>query len=155
MKRYINYFKYVMRHKYYVFKAGLELGVPIWQLILHDWDKFTPLQFVSYAKAFYNNEGTPKYKPHAAFWRGWNAHQKNNKHHWQHWCLYTDKGVLEALPIPNNHRREMLADWIGAGRAQGKPNTKEWYDKNATVINIHTETRKWIEDKLKELYDGK
>ncbi len=40
MKRHINYFKYVVRHKWFVFLAGIKLGVPIMSLIIHDWDKF-------------------------------------------------------------------------------------------------------------------
>ncbi|GMU26398.1 MAG: hypothetical protein AMXMBFR16_13030 [Candidatus Uhrbacteria bacterium] len=50
--------------------------------------------------------------------------------------------------MPDVYRREMLADWIGAGRALGKPKTWEWYEANKDNMLIHTETRAWIEAEL-------
>lgn len=40
MKAHWNYFKYVIRHKWFVFIAGLQTGAPLWRLIIHDWTKF-------------------------------------------------------------------------------------------------------------------
>lgn len=53
-----------------------------------------------------------------------------------------------ALPMPHRYRKEMLADWIGAGRALGKPNTWEWYNSNKRNIQLHPETREWVENQL-------
>lgn len=53
-----------------------------------------------------------------------------------------------ALPMPDCYRREMLADWRGAGLAQGTPNTAAWYEKNKDRMTLHTETRQWIEEQL-------
>ena len=50
--------------------------------------------------------------------------------------------------MPDKYRREMLADWMGAGRALGKPNTLEWYTANQGKITLHPETRQWIEEQL-------
>lgn len=41
MKRYWMYFKYVLKHKWLCFLVGRKLNVPLWCLLLHDWDKFT------------------------------------------------------------------------------------------------------------------
>jgi hypothetical protein len=54
-------------------------------------------------------------------------------------------------PMPDVYRREMLADWIGAGRAQGKSNTWEWYEANKDKIMLHPETCEWIEAQLSEM----
>jgi len=53
-----------------------------------------------------------------------------------------------ALPMPDRYRREMLADWRGAGRAYGNPDTKAWYLKNKGRIILHPETRRWLEDQI-------
>lgn len=54
----------------------------------------------------------------------------------------------KALPMPDRYRREMLADWRGAGRAYGNSDTAAWYLKNKNNIILHPETRQWIEDQL-------
>lgn len=54
-------------------------------------------------------------------------------------------------PMPDVYRREMLADWIGAGKAQGKTNTQKWYEANKNKIMLHPETREWIEEQLADL----
>ena len=54
----------------------------------------------------------------------------------------------EPLAMPDRCRREMLADWRGAGRALGKPDTQAWYLKNKECIQLHPETRAWIEAQL-------
>jgi len=54
-----------------------------------------------------------------------------------------------ALPIPDRYRREMLADWRGAGRAYGNPDTKAWYLEHRGNIILHPETRQWIDDQIK------
>jgi len=53
-----------------------------------------------------------------------------------------------ALDMPDAHRREMLADWMGAGRALGKPDTAKWYRSRADKIQLHPDTRVWIERQL-------
>jgi hypothetical protein len=96
----------------------------------------------------------------------WNDHQKRNKHHWQYYVFREDdpetkswaEWVLLAnintcfctLPMPDRYRREMLADWRGAGRAiTGKDNTSQWYtERRDGRILLHTETRQWIEQEL-------
>lgn len=52
------------------------------------------------------------------------------------------------FPMPDKYRREMLADWRGAGRALRKPDTKAWYKEHAEFIILHPETRTWIEANL-------
>lgn len=50
-----------------------------------------------------------------------------------------------ALDMPDVYRREMLADWMGAGRALGKPDTEAWYKARKDKIQLHPDTRAWIE----------
>lgn len=50
----------------------------------------------------------------------------------------------KVLPMPKNVMKEMLADWRGAGRAQGTPNTKAWYEANCKKMLMHPDTKTWI-----------
>jgi hypothetical protein len=62
--------------------------------------------------------------------------------------LPEDEGGTKVLPMPDRYRREMLADWRGAGLAQGTPDTLHWYSVNCHKMNLHPETRQWIEIQL-------
>jgi hypothetical protein len=74
-------------------------------------------------------------------------HQHHNDHHWQHWILTSDKGSQRALPMPEEVVREMVADWIGAGKAiSGKQaSVKDWYKSQKDNIVLHANTRKLVE----------
>jgi hypothetical protein len=159
MGRHWQYGKYLVRHKWFVFVAGSRLGIPF-LAALHDNSKFRPDEWVPYARFFYESDGTKRtrrdstgyYKPtdtgDAAFDLAWLLHQKRNRHHWQWWVLPEDEGGVKVLPMPDRYRREMLADWIGAGKAQGTPDTLRWYTANRHKMNLHPETRAWIEAQL-------
>ncbi|NLB78066.1 MAG: hypothetical protein GX796_04250 [Clostridiaceae bacterium] len=55
----------------------------------------------------------------------------------------------KILDMPLKVRKEMLADWIGAGRGiNGKDDTKSWYLKNKDNIILHSVTRAWVEEML-------
>ena len=145
MKRHIAYAKYVLLHKWYVLLEGFRLGVPLWRLIIHDWDKFLPGEWIPYANAFYTADGKRQYVPSLEFDLAWNAHEKRNKHHWQYYVLVRDTGVIVTLPIPYTHFLEMLTDWKSVGQAIGKPNTRLWWEENKRRVYIHSRTRYWIE----------
>lgn len=135
------------------------MGVPLLGIV-HDWTKFTPTEWFPYVKYFYQRPGTKRdetgyYKPHSTgapdFDFAFFMHQKRNKHHWQYWLQPVDADVVGFSiihPMPDKYRREMLADWRGAGKAQGTPNTEAWYRKNGHKIKLHPETREWIEKQL-------
>lgn len=151
MKRYLAYLKSVLRHKKFVYEECLKLGVPRIIAILHDWDKFRLGTFRSYANSFYDPVGANRYNPDGSFDAAWNSHQKINKHHWQYYVLIMDKGDIKPLPMPELYAREMLADWRGAGRAYGNPDTKGWYlERRDTVFAkyIHPDTLKWLDEQL-------
>ena len=147
MRRYLYYFWYVVKHKWYVLLEGLKLGVPIWQLVIHDWTKFTPAEFVPYARTFRTPEGKRQYIKSDAYYYAVNHHHKRNKHHWQYWVLAFE-GEYRALDIPMRYRKEMLADWRAAGRALGQPDTKKWYLENRYDMLLSRDTRAWVAGEL-------
>lgn len=123
----IRYFWYVVRHKVFVFYAGILIGAPPgvpvlrhllwwWQLAVHDLSKFRPSEWRPYVAFFYgpsrsatsmgNGEGesNPDTAPiRDAFNRAWLLHQHRNPHHWQHWLLRND----QPPPPPRVAPREL------------------------------------------------
>jgi hypothetical protein len=186
MRKHWLYLKYVVRHKWFVFVAGLRVGAPLWRLLIHDWSKFLPSEWRAYARFFY---GAPEgfcmtchaplarlrkaprglaycrntkcqahdelrasasyIKPlewHEAFDRAWLKHQHRNAHHWQHWVIREDQGGTKTLEIPEPYVREMVADWLGAGRAiTGKWEAAEWYLRNAEKMLLSYRAQMLVE----------
>ncbi len=204
--------KYLLRHKWYVLRAGLKLNVSLLRLLIHDWSKLTPIEWMAYTHYFFgkqpssHNMHVPGRKPepppievrsegdvsthtpvltaqkkaviipvgesmpaeetereNAAiaaeadrvaqqFDRAWLHHIHCNPHHWQHWVLSQDDGEVKCLEMPTHFAREMVADWIGAGVAQGKTGKTAvlvWYEKNKQSIKLHDRTRELVESLVK------
>jgi hypothetical protein len=166
LKAHLAYLSYVLRHKWFVFLECCRMGIP-WLGLIHDLSKFRPSEWSPYVNHFHGpnshhkdgshapqqiRDETGYYKPtdtgDAAFDFAWLLHQKRNRHHWQWWVLPEDNGGLVTLPMPSRYRREMIADWRGAGRAQGTPDTRAWYLKHKDDMALHPETRAWVESQI-------
>jgi hypothetical protein len=141
-----RYLVYIARHKWFVLLAGLRVSVPLWRLLVHDWSKFSPAEWLPYARYFYGYErGKQPPVAKSAFDRAWLHHQHLNPHHHQHWVLREDSGATKALPMPEHYVREMVADWMGAGRAiTGRWEVHSWYAKNAEKMVLHPGTRQRV-----------
>lgn len=153
MAKHLLYLKYVLRHKWFVFWACMELRVPLWQAIIHDWHKFLPDEWRPYVNHFYGDNLLPtalvKAQRKKAFDVAWLKHQNRAPHHWQYWLRFDDAGQEIVMDMPVRFRREMLADWRGAGLAiTGKANTLEWYTPRRDGIKLHPHTRAWIEKQI-------
>lgn len=149
VKKHLQYLRYLIHHKYFVFVAGLKTRAPLWRLVIHDWSKFMPCEWFPYANFFY---GKPTTNPEILSWKkdrfddAWLHHQHFNPHHWQHWILRNDNGDTRVLYMPQKITREMVADWMGAGRAiTGKWDTQSWYNKNKEKIQLHPSTKLLVE----------
>ncbi len=150
--KYIEYTSYVIRHKWFVFAACWGHGL-IWRGVVHDLSKMLPSEFTPYANFFYGKklarDETGYYKPtdtgDPAFDFAWLLHQKRNRHHWQWWVLPEDDGGTKVLEMDEADMIEMVCDWRGAGKAQGKPDTRAWYEKNQNKMQLHPRTRAKVE----------
>jgi hypothetical protein len=147
-----KYARYIWLHKKFVFIECCKLGIPLLGII-HDLSKFKPSEWLPYAHYFYDKVSGEN--EDQDFNLAWLHHQHNNLHHYQRWVLLMDDGGIEPQPMPDRYRREMLADWRGAGKAIKTVHpdwnvlpTDEWYLENADKIILHPETRKWVEDQL-------
>lgn len=61
------------------------------------------------------------------------------------------KSQMRVLKMSDVAMKEMIADWRGAGRAQGKSFTWEWYEANKEKMRLHPDTRVWVESELAKL----
>lgn len=148
IKPHRQYASYVIRHKWFVLLAGLKTKAPLWRLIIHDWSKLTPAEWGPYVRTFYDKEN----KRPGEFDAAWLHHQHRNPHHWQYWILRADQGYTQLIPMPEKLVREMVADWMGAGRAiTGKWGAADWYEANKSKIRLNTHTQELVEQLLAEV----
>jgi hypothetical protein len=152
MSKHFKYLSYVLRHKWFVFVECAKVGL-FWRGIVHDLSKFLPSEWFAYAEWFYGGYGC-RFNG-GMFWQhiehdkckerfdlAWLLHLHRNPHHWQFW-------VCNSLPMPEKYAKEMIADWKGAGRAQGHGNDLlDWYAKNKGKMILHRETRKFVEGQI-------
>lgn len=148
---YFKQLKSVLIHKWYVLVAGLRLGgIPLWRLLIHDWSKFTPVEFVNYSRFKFS----AKCWPVAGWARAWLHHMHHNPHHPEYWVLswrgdpaFYDglgKNVAEfvtILPMPEIYVREMTADMMATGRAvTGSWDMALWVNKEGPRMLLHEDT---------------
>jgi hypothetical protein len=166
IRPHLRYASYVARHKWFVFRAGLRTKAPLWRLLVHDLSKLTPGEWRPYVETFYGTPpgdywlrahygGRPNVEQNRIDWeadcqarfdRAWLHHQHHNPHHWQHWVLTEDGGSLKALRMPGGLVREMVADWMGAGRAiTGRWDVASWWAENERVVHLHPDTRRMVD----------
>jgi len=148
--KHLKYLGYVLRHRWFVFVECVRLGV-FWRGLTHDLSKFLPDEWFPYATYFYEEDfgcrdkvmcDRARRKKH--FDVAWLKHQRRNPHHWEYWRAWEGEDSSLLLRMPNKYIREMLADWRGAGRAQGHPNITEWYAKNRGKIKLHPRSKEQL-----------
>jgi len=144
----LKYFWITVKHRWFVFLAGLKLGVPIWRLATHDLSKFSSRELSHYGKKFFGTGADPQ-----CFSSAWVHHQNCNDHHWQYWIDRDESGKDKPIRMPYYAALEMIADWIGASRAYEKqwPTAENWpwLKKNFDKIRVHPETKLFLAETLK------
>lgn len=152
----LKYLWITIKHKYFVFIAGIKLGCPVWRLIKHDISKFSFKELPHYGRQFFGDKSQP-----GKFIKAWIHHQNHNKHHWEYWIPRTGHNRCEP-PYPDNEPvlmsedivLEMIADWIGASRAYEKKwpklETWNWYNNNFHKIRVHPKTKFLIDNIIRK-----
>ncbi|KKM71391.1 hypothetical protein LCGC14_1431140 [marine sediment metagenome] len=149
MKGLLRFLTYMVWHKWYVFRECCRSGIPILGL-LHDLSKFRPSESLPYITFFAHSPVTviPLEVRTPAIKKSMLLHTNRNKHHWQWWVLPYAPDGMTAFPMERKYVLEMVADWRGAGRAQGNPDTAAWYRENGSKMMLHPETRLLVEQLL-------
>jgi hypothetical protein len=149
----LTYLLLTLRHKYFVFKYGLRLKVPIVSLIVHDYTKLYPHNLISYGRQFFGDQGDP-----VGFAYTWNHHQKRHRHHWEYWIMITGHnrggfGDGHILDMPDKYIREMVADWLAASRVYSNNEVTSlrewsWLHQNFSSMRLSDYTRTRVLDLL-------
>ena len=156
MNKFFGHLKTVMTHRkwvrHYCFKAGL-----YWQGLTHDLSKYSPVEFRESVKYYQGNRSPiDACKEDKGFSQAWFHHKSHNKHHREFWTDNYDKGT-SCVPVPKKYAKEMLCDFLGAGRAYGGKNftyQDEWFwwvNQLGRNICIHPMTAYFITDVLYNL----
>ena len=152
MAKVFKHLKTILLHKWYVFLACKDLRI-MWRGIKHDMSKFSLKEFLSSAKYFQGN-GSPidAEKIDKGYSLAWQHHKGHNSHHWQYWLDNKGQEII-PLKMPFYDRLELIADWIGAGKAYNKEKwTQEepynyWISQKDKML-FHDETKECIEKSL-------
>jgi len=138
----VHYLAGFARHKRWVWAEGCALGVPRWNLAVHDLSKLLPDEWLATVRhAYGRSELSPAGM--AASRRALERHHRRNRHHPEAWVRSG-----EPRPMPDVYRREMLADWHAAARRSDGMSTRDWYLANRHRLPFHPETRAWVEREL-------
>lgn len=129
------------------------------QGILHDLSKFSPIEFFESVK-YYQGTSSPidACKKDKDYSLAWQHHKGRNPHHYEYWTDNYDKGTT-TICMPFEYAAEMLADYLGAGRAYNKENftylsEKIWWEnKLKTNPKINIATKDFITMAIDELVD--
>jgi hypothetical protein len=155
LSNHLRFLRYLLEHKWLVFLEACKLGIP-WRGLVHDLSKFSPQEWqprvaamgnrakdYQDAEGFYVAENVPD-----ELASSWLHHYHHNKHHWQWWVVLLDGKVYKVLPMTDEYRREMLADWLAVARMPGRQAMLPWYQENRDAMLLHPETQQWVEKQL-------
>ena len=151
-----KHFKTIIIHKHYVGLFCRKLGIG-WQGFWHDMSKFSPVEFWESVK-YYSGTRSPidACKEDKGYSLAWQHHKGRNMHHYEFWQDNFDKGTTHLL-IPDKYIKEMICDFLGAGRAyKGKEFTFQdewdwWLNKTKNPIAMHEQNWNTINCILREL----
>lgn len=169
MNKYIEHFKTITKHKWYVMKYCFKCG-RYKRGLLHDLSKYGITEFASSARNFQGNRSPIEVeKDKYGYSIAWQHHKGHNPHHWEYWIdnigpkptkelvkwtpaaggnvEYFEVQVLRSQPtpvkIPYEYVIEMLCDWLGAGIVYSKQKVDESkpYKEPLEYYNAHKSER--------------
>jgi hypothetical protein len=120
------------------------LGIP-WQGFMHDWSKFSPIEFFESIKHYKKGMSPIEVvKQIQGFSYAWQHHKGHNPHHCEYWTL-PNKIKPKAIKIPSKYVLELVADYIAAAQIylgdkftyQGE---YEWWLKKKEKLLLHPDT---------------
>ena len=144
----LKHLKTILIHKWFVFKECVSCGL-IWRGMIHDFSKFGLTEFISSAKHFQGNRSSIEAEKEAiGYSNAWLHHKGHNKHHWEYWTDFDDKGNIIVNKIPYKYVVEMICDWIGAGITYNK---EKWTE--CEVLSYYNKVRlgRHFNEKTEEL----
>lgn len=157
-----EYDKYLVNHRDGVAKAFYWLNKNIRDvtyvsdevrelIATHDASKYWPEEYNAYDAYFYGNGHSDSVVQE--FNKAWLHHIHHNPHHWQYWVLIQDDFTeIILIDMPMKYVIEMICDWWSFSWTSGNLyEIFDWYDTHKIHIALSRNTRRIIEDMLKEM----
>ena len=151
----------ILHHKKMVREGCFRVGL-YRQGIMHDWSKYTPVEFLVGAK-YYQGDKSPNNieRQEKGYSGAWLHHKGRNKHHYEYWIDYSCHGIegsMAPAPMPRRYIVEMFMDRIAACKVYHKDayTCKDpllYYQSSQTPPPLHPKTKKMLEFLLHMLAD--
>ena len=149
-----QHLKTIWNHKKMVRKGCFKVGL-YRQGIMHDWSKYTPVEFLVGCK-YYQGDKSPnneerKVKGYSAAWL---HHKGRNKHHLEYWIDYSVKDdCMAGMKMPAEYVVEMFIDRISASKNYQKEKYTNhsplaYYEHGKNHYMMHPDTRRLLEKLL-------
>ena len=146
----LKHFIKICKHKYWVGYYCFKAGIP-WRGIKHDMSKFSPIEFWESVK-YYSGTSSPidACKKDKGWSKAWQHHKGRNDHHYEYFVDNLDNGGT-AIQMPFINVAELIADYLGAGRAYMGENFSYqaeyewWFNKKKKPLLMHPQTKKFID----------
>ncbi|MCI8338553.1 MAG: catalase [Lachnospiraceae bacterium] len=139
----------------YCFRAGLYK-----QGIMHDWSKYSPVEFFNGVRFYQGGVKSPNHKERAkrGYSSAWLHHKGRNRHHYEYWIDFTTDASLglQGMPMPTRYILEMFCDRVAASRNYNKDSYDDsfplkYYEKNKSHYLLHPQTKELLERLLNML----
>jgi hypothetical protein len=132
---YVQHLGYIILHKYIVYVIGRELDLSRFQLLIHDWTKFLPVEWFAYTRKLYGTGG------HYKKWQKALLHHYNhNPHHWRYWLRPSTSDCIVKVEMPTKYKKEMVADWASAGYCINEEwDLDKWFQDNKDQMTLTNE----------------
>lgn len=152
MRHHWTYLKWLLRHKWLVFKYCRESGI-WWRGITHDLSKFRPSEWFPYVDYIVRHDGlnpqkNVSYKVSHSFLLAFHHHCRRNDHHWQYWAFFDSHGRPGNLEMALDSMEEMVADWRAMSEQKGD-DVWLWYQRNRMKMSLHPLTRQKLDQALR------
>lgn len=152
----LGHLKTILHHKSLVRRNCFKVGL-YWQGIVHDWSKYSPIEFFMGVKYYQGGVRSPNFgeKEANGYSSAWLHHKGRNKHHFEYWIDYPvdpTKG-LQGMKMPTKYVVEMFCDRMAASKNYNKSSytdkdSLEYYNRNKEHYVMHPETRALLEKLL-------
>ena len=151
-----NHFMTITHHKFIVMRECFQVGL-YKQGILHDLSKFSWTEFKVGCKYYQGNRSPNNAERETTGMSlAWLHHKGRNKHHYEYWIDYGDRGGLTGMKMPKRYVVEMFMDRVAASKIYLKKRytdqaPREYYDAGSQYLMLHEDTRILLEKMLNML----
>lgn len=147
-----EHLKTIVHHKNLVRKGCFQVGL-YRQGIMHDWSKYTPVEFLVGCKYYQGNKSPNNAeREERGYSSAWLHHKGRNKHHLEYWIDYApgSNKQMQGMRMPVRYVVEMFMDRIAACKNYQK---EEYTDRSPLEYYEHGKDHYMLHDDSRELLE--